>query len=181
MATGCAAKRIRRKRDLSASTSSSRTSRPFSIIPTRSANVSTPARSCVVMKMVVPRSARSPITSSNSDLRATTSRPSVGSSSTSSSGEFARARASDTCFFWPFDRLPKRLDIGTPNVRSRVSTLPWSHRSYSREQKRAMDDTFISGGASASSVTMPMRCMRPARRDQASSPNSVDVPCSGFC
>ena len=97
---------MRRNRALSASISSSSTSRPWCRMPTRSAIRSTPARSWVVMNTVVPRSARSPISSSKTALRATASSPSVGSSSTSRRGELASARASKTCPFCPLESLP---------------------------------------------------------------------------
>src|ERR1043165_1881317 len=80
---------MRRKRDLSVSSSSSTTSAPPLRMPTRSASPSMPPRSCVVTKTVMPRSASSPMISSNSALRATTSRPSVGSSRMRSSGDIA--------------------------------------------------------------------------------------------
>ena len=79
-------------------------------------------------KTVVPRSARSPMSSSQNARRATTSRPSVGSSRTRSSGEGARARASSTWPFWPFDSRPNGVAGGTPNRSRRRSNDAASHR-----------------------------------------------------
>jgi hypothetical protein len=61
------------------------------------------------------------ITSSKSDLRATTSSPRVGSSSTSNSGEVASARASVTCFFCPLERFPNFASEAIPNRATRSS------------------------------------------------------------
>ena len=73
---------------------------------------------------------------------------------------FASASASETCFFCPFDSLPKRLFSGTPNVRSRVlDARPGPTCDTGAQQNRAIAATLISGGASASSVTTPTRCM----------------------
>src|SRR5205085_3118962 len=63
--------RIRRNLDLSASTSSSTTRRPFPRMPARVAIPSKPERSWVVTNTVVPRSASSPTISSKSARRAT--------------------------------------------------------------------------------------------------------------
>src|SRR5205085_4036036 len=180
-ATGRAANRTRRNRALSVSSCSSRTRRPDLRMPTRSAIVSTPARSCVVMTTLMPRSASSLMTSSNSDLRATTSRPSVGSSRISSSGDVASASASATCFFCPFDSSPNFIRGAIAKRRILSSNIDALHREYSDAQKRASASTRMSGGASASSGTMPMRSMSAWRCVQTSSPKMRSVPASARC
>ena len=40
----------------------------------------------------------------------------------------ASASASETCFFCPFDSVPKRLVSGTANARIRASNAGWSQR-----------------------------------------------------
>ena len=70
----------------------SATSRPWSMIPTRSASWSASSRYCVVRKTVVP-SSRSRRTSSHSVVRDVGSRPVVGSSRNRTSGSWISAIA----------------------------------------------------------------------------------------
>src|SRR6185436_5669862 len=118
----------RRNRRFRTSTSSSRTSRPSLRIPTRSAMPSTPPRSWLVRKTVVPRSANSPISSSKTDRRATGSSPRVGSSRISRRGSGARASPRATCPRWPRESLPKGTFSGTPNRRRRAESPAASQR-----------------------------------------------------
>ena len=106
----------------SASSGPASASRPSCRIATWSAIPSIACRSWVVTKTVVPRSARSPMTSWKTASRATTSRPSVGSSSSSSSGAWPSASASMTAPFWPFESRPKARSAGTSKRRNRSAT-----------------------------------------------------------
>ena len=164
---------------LRASSLPARARRPPCRIATWSAMPSIARRSWVVTKTVVPRSARSPITSRKTASRATTSRPSVGSSRRSSSGAWPSARASMTAPFWPFESRPNARSAGTSKRRNRSATAGASQRAWSRPQRAERARGVISGGASGSSGTTPTRAMRLVRCVHGSSPSRRTRPRAG--